>query len=451
MNADTVLIKPRTIITMDPARRIISGGAILIRGNLITNVFSSEDLRDATTRGATVINAETLVAIPGFVQTHIHLCQTLFRGLADDLELLDWLKLKIFPFEASHTPSSMHASTLAGLAELIRSGTTTIMDMGSIHHEDEIVRAVDESGMRAFVGKAMMDINELYPPLKESTRESIESTFHQAEQWHGSAGGRIRYAVAPRFVLSCTDALLKDAYALTRSFPGMLFHTHAAENRHELEAVRSRCSMDNVEFFESIGVLHPNTCLAHCIWLNSREVDLLAQRKAKVLHCPSSNLKLGSGIARIPELMARKITVSLGADGAPCNNSLDAFQEMRLAATIQKPVHGPTAMNAETVFALATLGGATALGIDGEAGSIEPGKNADIVLLDLNRVWNPSTTSEHLYSSIVYSATPENVRSVMINGRWVFRDGAHLTLDEAAVARTARNELHSLLERMPSQ
>ena len=451
MNPRTTLIKPKAIVTMDSARRVIKGGGILVTDDTITSVLTDDDIHGGFISTGDVLEANSLIAIPGFVQTHIHLCQTLFRGLADDLELLDWLKLKIFPYEAAHTASSMRVSALLGLGELIRSGTTTIMDMGSVDHEEEIVRAVDESGIRAFVGKAMMDVNGMYPALKESTTASLDSTLRQAERWHGMRGGRIRYAVAPRFVLSCSDALLKEAYALTRSFPGMLFHTHAAENRHELNAVRSRCGMDNVEFFESMGILQPNTCLAHCIWLNPNEVDLLAGRDAKVLHCPSSNLKLGSGVARIPELLARGIGVSLGADGAPCNNTLDAFQEMRLAALIQKPIHGPTVMDAETILRMATSEGARALGIGNETGSIEPGKKADIVLLDLDRVWNPCTTFENIYSSIVYSASPENVHSVMIDGAWVFSERMHRTIDEYSAVQASRGELQQLLERVPGQ
>ena len=443
------LIKVQSIVTMGHDRRIVRDGGIVIRDSTIEKVMTEEDIRSAGEFDGEVMNAGNLVAIPGFIQTHLHLCQTLFRGLADDLELLDWLKLRIFPFEAAHNEASMHASAMVGLAELIRSGTTTIMDMGSVNHEEEIVRAIDEAGVRAFVGKAMMDQNDLYPQLRESTKQSVSSTLRQAEQWHNSSSGRIRYAVAPRFVLSCTDELLKGAYEMTQSFPGMLFHTHAAENRHEMDAVRKRCKMDNVEFFESIGILHSNTCLAHCIWLNDREVGLLHDRDVKVAHCPSSNLKLGSGIARVPELRAKGITVSLGADGAPCNNTLNMFQEMRLAGLIQKPAHGPAAMDAASVFEMATLGGAHALGLGKETGSIEVDKSADIVLLDLDRPWNPSIDiPENIYSTIVYTGSPENVRSVMVDGRWLYRDGEYTTLDEEEVRRAASGELKKLNERV---
>ncbi len=441
------LIKVGTIVTMDHSRRVIHGGALVLSGNRIESVLTQGELSGMKDFDGEVADAGRLVAIPGFIQTHLHLCQTLFRGLADDLALLDWLQLKIFPFEAAHNERSMYASAMVGIAELIRSGTTTILDMGSIHHEEEVIRALDETGLRAFAGKAMMDVNDIYPKLKEPTRQSIDTTRRQAEQWHNSSNGRIHYAVAPRFILSCTDELLREAYELTKASPGILFHTHAAENRNEMDAVRKRCNMDNVEFFESIGILHSNTCLAHCIWLNDNEVGLLRDRKAKVAHCPSSNLKLGSGIARVPELLAQGIAVSLGADGAPCNNTLDMFEEMRLAALIQKPIHGPRAMNAQTLFEMATLGGAVALGLERETGSLEPGKKADIVLLDLERPWNPYEMSD-IYSSIVYTGSPENVQSVLVDGRWLYRNGEHQTLDASRVVTNAQHELRLLLQRV---
>jgi cytosine/adenosine deaminase-related metal-dependent hydrolase len=444
------LIKPSVIVSMNARREVIGNGAIIVNGNIIEAILDEAAVRSLQGFEGEVMNAPSLVAIPGFIQTHIHLCQTLFRGLADDLELLDWLQLRIMPFEYAHDAKSMYASAMIGIAELVRSGTTTIMDMGSMHHEEEVIRAVTETGMRAFVGKAMMDVNELYPKLQEPTNAAIVSTLNYAKHAHNTSNGRIRYAVAPRFVLSCTDELLHEAYDMTRDFPGMLFHTHAAENRHEMTAVRERCHMGNIEYFEHLDILHQNTCLAHCIWLNDREVNLLKTREAKVLHCPSSNLKLGSGIAHIPRFREQGITVSLGADGAPCNNTLDMFKEMRHAALIQKPIHGPTAMPAKEIFHMATLGGAEALGILDEVGSLEAGKKADIVLLDLNRIWNPTLPSDDdgLYSSIVYSGSAENVHSVMIDGRWVFRHHHHVGIDEEALAALARAHVRKLVERV---
>lgn len=398
-------------------------------------------------RGAAV-DARSLVAIPGFVQTHVHLCQTLFRGMADDLELLDWLRLRIFPFEAAHSAASMRASAMLGIMELIRSGTTTILDMGSVRHEEEVIRAIGELGLRAFVGKAMMDINDAYPALRESTEESLRSTRALADAWHNSYEGRVKYAVAPRFVLSCTNGLLSEAREMLDSFEGMLFHTHASENKGEVEAVRRRCRMENIEFLHHLGILSDRTCLAHCIHLSDREVTLLAETRTSVSHCPSSNLKLGSGIANIPLLQSRGVNVGLGADGAPCNNSLDMFREMRLASLLQKPFYGPTSMPAERVFRMATRDGAVSLGLEREIGSLEPGKKADIVLLSLDNLWDPAAAGDNAYSPIVYSATPENVDSVMIDGRWVYRGGEFPGLDPGALVAAARGECRELLGRL---
>jgi 5-methylthioadenosine/S-adenosylhomocysteine deaminase len=435
---------------MDSGRRVIEGGGILVNGNTIERVLTGQEIRQRESLNDDVVDARGLVAIPGFIQTHIHLCQTLFRGLADDLELLDWLRLRIFPYEAAHNGASMHASAMVGIAELLRSGTTTIMDMGSVHHEEEVIRAIEETGLRAFVGKSMIDENELYPRLKESRKDALSTTRAFAERWHGSSGDRIRYAVAPRFVLSCSDGLLREAYEMTSSFPGMLYHTHAAEHRGEMEAIRRRCGMDNVEFLDSLGILRANTCLAHCVWLNEHEIDLLAMRETKVMHCPSSNLKLGSGVARILALLERGITVSLGADGAPCNNTLNMFQEMRLAALIQNPLHGPGKLPALEVFAMGTLGGASTLGLEQEIGSLEEGKKADIVLLDISRLWNPSVDigSNDVYSTVVYSCSPANVHSVMVDGRWLMRNTTLNFLDEERLIYDAKEELRKLLGRV---
>jgi 5-methylthioadenosine/S-adenosylhomocysteine deaminase len=447
---NSLLVKAGCIVTMDPARRVIAGGAVRIEGNRIAAVLDAGELDGLPPFAGEVIDAPHATLIPGFIQTHLHLCQTLFRGLADDLPLLDWLRLRIFPLEAAHTAASTYASACAGLVELIGSGTTTIMDMGSIAHEEEIVRAIVESGMRAFVGKALMDINDPYPPLRESTAVALRSAEAEAKAWHGSAGGRILYAVAPRFILSCSDTLLCEAAALAGDVRGARFHTHAAENRAELDAVRRRCRMGNIEYFGHLGILGANTCLAHCIWLEDRELDLLAEQHCRVLHCPSSNLKLGSGVAPIPAMLQKGITVSLGSDGAPCNNMLDMFEEMRLAALLQKPLHGAAVMPAAEVFALATVGGAKTLDLFHEIGSIEPGKKADIVLLDLHRPWNPlfSGTSEDVYSAIVYTGRPANVESVLIDGAWVYRRGEFPQCDPERVAARAREELAGLLQRV---
>jgi 5-methylthioadenosine/S-adenosylhomocysteine deaminase len=443
------LIATRAAVCMDDAHTVLPDASLLVRDGRIAAVLTAAEAAGLQVPGVDRVDARTLVALPGFVHSHIHLCQTLFRGLADDLDLLDWLRLRIFPYEAAHTPASMRASALLGIAELIAGGTTTIMDMGSVHHEEEIVEAVSATGFRACVGKCLVDVNGLHPPLQERTQDALRSTEQQIALWHGSAGGRIRYAVAPRFVLSCTDGLLRDAQALAADTPGVLLHTHAAEHPREMEAVYARFGKGNIACLHDLGLLHPTTCLAHCIWMDDAEAGLLAERGVQVLHCPSSNLKLGSGIAQVPALLRRGVGVSLGADGAPCNNSLDMFTEMRLAALLQKPLHGPTTMTAGVVLEMATRGGARALGLEKDIGAIRPGMKADLQFLDTGLLQMPLLAESFaaIASAVVYSGSPACVRSVMVDGQWLYRDGRHLTLDAGSVRRTAAEELRRLLHR----
>ncbi|MFH2004216.1 MAG: 5'-deoxyadenosine deaminase [Bacteroidota bacterium] len=444
----TVVLVDKILTASKP--ELIKNAAIIIDGNRIIKIATGKELSKLKQSKAKIIDASNLVAIPGFVQTHIHLCQTLFRGMAEDLQLLDWLQKKIFPFEAAHNEKSIYYTAMIGIAELIRSGTTTILDMGSVNHHEEIIRAIGETGFRAFTGKAMMDINGAYKNLKENTKSAVNSSRDLAEKWHNSYNGRVKYAPAPRFILSCSDACLKEAYEMTKNFDGMLFHTHASENKGEIQAVRERCKMDNVEFLNHLGVLSKNSVLAHCIHLSENEIQIMKDTKANIAHCPSSNLKLGSGVANIPRYLEENISVSLGADGAPCNNNLDMFQEMRLAGLIQKPIHGPTAMPVKTIFEMATIGGAKALGLENEIGTIEVGKKADIVLLDLQSFWNPLIQDEasDLYSTIVYSANPSNVDSVMIDGKWVYKHKKFVKLDSEEITYSAKKELRKLLERI---
>ncbi len=429
---------------------LLKNAAIVIEGNRITKIATGKDVTKFKQLKAKIIDASDLVAIPGFVQTHIHLCQTLFRGLAEDLQLLDWLQKKIFPLEAAHNGKSIYSSAMLGIAELIRGGTTTILDMGSVNHHDQVIRAIGETGYRAFTGKALMDINGIYKKLKEDTKTAINSSRDLAEQWHNSFDGRVKYASAPRFVLSCSDKCMKEAYEMTKNFDDMLFHTHASENHSEIRAVRERCKMDNVEFLHHLGVLSKKSILAHCIHLNGNEIKIMKDTKTNIAHCPGSNLKLGSGIANIPHYLSEGISVSLGADGGPCNNNLDIFQEMRLAGLIQKPIHGPTTMPVKTIFEMATIGGARALGLENDIGSIEIGKKADLVLLDLQSIWNPlvQDEAENLYSTIVYSANPANVDSVMIDGTWVYRKKNFAKIDSQQIRKIAKSELQKLLNRV---
>lgn len=437
-----LVIKNGTVITMNPGRDILRTD-ILIENSVITKVgkLTRKDIEKAR-----VIDAYEKIVSPGFVQTHIHLCQALFRNLADDLELLDWLKLKIWPYEGAHSAQSVGLSARMGLSELIKCGTTTIMDMATVHHTDHIFEEIERSGIRALCGKAMMDDCDGAPKgLQESMAWSISESMRLKNDWHGRSNGRIQFAFAPRFVLSCSEKLLCEVRDIAAENQ-LLIHTHSSENRIELDAVIRRYGMPNVEYFHHIRLTGERLCLAHCIWLNAAELDILQETKTKVLHCPSSNLKLGSGIAPVPELLARGINVSLGADGAPCNNNLDIFQEMRLAALIQKPRLGPKSLTAEKVFEMATLQGARALGMEHQIGSIETGKKADIIIMNLENIH--SLPEENIYSRIIYSARSHDVKTVIVDGKVLMKDRELKTIDEQATLRSIRPQIKKLLARL---
>lgn len=442
------LIIPKHIVTANATDDFLTNSAIEITDGIITRIaqvdeFTMSDYDD------NVFRFPSLTLTPGFVQTHIHLCQVLFRGLADDLLLLDWLQQRIFPYEMNHSKESIRASAKLGVHELQTCGTTTLLDMGTINHQEIIFDELINSKMRGFAGKCLMDENELYPTFKEPTADSLKETYELAKSFYGSNNDRIKYAFAPRFVLSCSEELMKESYAMLKDFPGSLYETHASENKGEIEAVRTKHGMENIEYFNSIGVLGENTVLAHCIHVNDDERNLLKSTNTRVSHCPSANLKLGSGIAPIPKYIEENVSVSLGADGAPCNNNLSIFTEMRLAALIQKPLLGPTAMDAKTVFRLATIEGAKALHLEDEIGSIEIGKKADLVLLDLERANQPLLDApDNVYSAIVYSANKENVKDVMIEGEWVVRDGKSTLYDEKEIVEQGRDELKKLITRV---
>ena len=350
------------------------------------------------------------LVIPGLIQAHVHLCQTLFRGLADDLRLEDWLIRRIWPLEAAHTEATVYASALLG-------GTTAILDMETVRHTAAAFRALERIGIRATVGKCLMDAHPEGAPidLVESTDDALADAVALAQHWHGAAAGRLRVCFAPRFVPSCSGPLLRAASDLAERFDAQL-HTHAAETIVERETVLRTTGLEEIAYLDSVGIAGRRAALAHCVWIDAHEMDRLARQGTTVVHCPSSNLKLASGVAKIPELLAAGCRVAIGADGAPCNNRLDAFAEMRLAALIQKPRLGADALPAAQVLELATLGGARALGLEDEIGRIAPGRRADLVVLDLSQPHLHPFLGDPV-SLIVYSARASDVRDVFVDGR----------------------------------
>jgi 5-methylthioadenosine/S-adenosylhomocysteine deaminase len=437
--ATSILIKRGTIVTMDENDSIVRGDVLVREGRIAEIDEGINPEADET------IDARGCAVLPGFVQTHIHLCQTLFRGAADDLSLIDWLRKRVWPMEAAHTAESVRASAQLGIAELIKSGTTCALTMETVRYTEEVLRVVEESGFRATVGKCMMDKGDEVPAqLREQTRASIDESVGLIEQWNGRGEDRIRVCFAPRFAISCTKELLTEVAELARQH-GVMIHTHASENKKECEIVESESGQRNIAYLNSLGVSGSHVVLAHCIHLDMEEMELLTQTKTNVAHCPSSNLKLGSGLARVAEMLARKIPVSLGADGAACNNRLDMFTEMRTAALLQKLAHGPEILPAMRVLQMATIDGARAVGRGHEIGSIEIGKRADLIVVDLERL--QTTPAPDIVSALVYSAQPADVRTTIIDGQVLMRDGQLTTLVESSVIENSVREAKALRER----
>jgi len=355
--------------------------------------------------------------LPGLIQAHIHLCQTLFRGLADDLRLEDWLVRRIWPLEAAHTAETVYWSAMLGAAELALGGTTAILDMETVRYTGRAFEALERVGIRATAGKCLMDAHPEGAPfeLAESTDGALAEAETLAQRWHGAADGRLRVCFAPRFVPSCSGPLLRAASDLAERFDAQL-HTHAAETIVERETVLRTTGLEEIAYLDSVGIAGPRAALAHCVWIDGHETARLARQGTTVVHCPSSNLKLASGVAKIPELVAAGCQVAIGADGAPCNNRLDVFAEMRLAALIQKPRLGADALPAGQVLEFATIGGARALGLEHDIGSIAPGKRADLVVLDLRDPHLHPATGDPV-SLVVYAARASDVRDVFVDGR----------------------------------
>ncbi|MBX7218432.1 MAG: 5'-deoxyadenosine deaminase [Blastocatellia bacterium] len=427
-----------TLLTSGPRHQTLRAD-LYVTGRRISHIGTVPAEADTT------IDASGCVVIPGFVQSHIHLCQTLFRGAADDLELLDWLRLRIWPMEAAHTPDSLRASAQMAIGEMMRGGTTAALTMETVKHTEAALQVVEESGFRAVVGKCMMDKGAEVPAgLQEKTDASLTESVRLIETWHGRDEGRVRMCFAPRFAISCTDALLREVGKLAAA-RGVMVHTHASENRDEIAIVEGETGLRNIAYLDSVGITGAHVGLAHCIWVNDMEQDILAHTHTHVLHCPSSNLKLGSGIAPIVEMRKRGISVSIGADGAPCTNRLDAFTEMRSAALLQKMRLGSQHLTALEAFQMATWQGACAIGQADEIGSLEIGKRADLAVVNLNTLH--AAPHPDPVSALVYAAAASDVRDVLIDGRMVVQNSELKTLNEAEVLASVRREFAALTAR----
>lgn len=429
MQKGGLLIRGGMLLPMSERGRWYTADLRVVAGR-ITEVGKQLALRD----GEEELDVSGCFVVPGFVQTHVHVVQSLARHRADGLELLDWLSQRIWPYEAALTEEEVFDAARLGIAELLTGGTTCALDMGTTHSQNAIFTAAEQLGIRFTSGKCHMD-NGLGVParLQENTDASLSEAEALGQRWHGAAGGRLRYAVAPRFVLSCTPTLLAGVVTLADRH-GWLVHTHAAENSQETELVRHQTGKGNVSFLADLGIGGSRAVLAHCVHLDEEEFALVGEQRTGIAHCPGANLKLASGIADLPRFLAVGARVGLGADGPPCNNRLSVFHEMALAGTLHTLRHGAGAIDPWTVLELATWRGAEAMGLE-QVGRLEPGWAADLVVLD-STPWAMEPGGDPA-AAIVFGGGPEAVRHVVVNGDLVVRDRALVTGQADEIRRRA--------------
>jgi 5-methylthioadenosine/S-adenosylhomocysteine deaminase len=436
----SLLIRSGTILTMNDRFEIVEGDLSIKNGRIAAIAASIDDPHDR------VVDARGGYVLPGLIQTHIHLCQTLFRGYADDLPLMDWLRTRVWPMEAAHTADTLRAAARLAATELLSSGTTAVLTMETVHDTDVVFEEIAASGLRATIGKCMMDFDAQVPKrLQEETRASIDESVAIRKRWDGAADGRLHAAFAPRFAVSCSRELLESVASLSDADQALV-HTHASESRDEIAIVKTMSGgMANVEYLASLGLASPRLCAAHCVWVDEREQALLAAHDVRVMHCPGSNLKLGSGVAPVAEMRARGITVSLGADGAACNNRLDMFEEMRLAAVLQAMRQRPGVLAARDVLWMATRAGARTLALEHEIGSLEIGKKADVIVVDRDRPH--LAPGPEPYSTLVYAARGSDVRTTIVDGALLVDDFSPLQVDRGEIAALARRAARDLAAR----
>lgn len=432
------------------AARTVGRGDLLVRDGVLAAVGDCSAALAALPGGRAdeTFDAAGGWVLPGFVHGHLHLCQTLFRGLAPQSDLLRWLRESIWPLEHAHTAASVAASARLGLVELIAGGVTCVNDMGTVRHTEAVGEVLEASGIRAVFGKALMDAGEGVPKGMLETREAAMSgALALAKRFDGADGGRLRVSLAPRFILSCSPALWDDVAAASRE-RGMLVHTHLAENRNEGREVAAAVGATAAHFFAQRDVLSGRFVGAHGVWLEDDELAALQKADAALVHCPGSNLKLGSGLAHVRRWREAGVRCGLGSDGAACNDRLDTLHEMSLASGVSRVVDPAQPLDARDVLALATCDGARALGLADAVGSLEPGKQADVVVIDATGPHVAPNGAHDPYGAIVHAARASDVRLTMVAGRVLYVNDAWQTLDAERAIPDARAEVQGVLRRM---
>ncbi len=419
MNFDAV-IHNGTLVTVDDRMRIIENGWIGIHEGVIRAIESTAP-DSPPPRANMTIDAVGGIVMPGLVNTHTHLPMTLFRGLADDLPLIDWLDDHIFPAEARFiNPETVRWGTLLACAEMLLSGTTCCC--GGYFHEDAVARTVAETGLRALLAQGVIDFPA---PGVPDPAKNIDHARNYAQRWKGRSR-LITPSIFCHAPYTCSDGTLKAAKAAADDL-GLIFQVHVAETRFEREQSIEEKGLSPVAHLDRLGILDRRTVLAHCVWVDDADIATINRRGCAVAHCPESNMKLASGIAPVTRMRSAGVMVSLGTDGCASNNNLDLFGEMGTAAKLHKvATFDPTALNAASVLKMATIDGAHAIGLADHIGSLEIGKQADIIILDTRAPH--LTPMYHPESHIVYTAGGADVRHVLVAGRQVVRDRRLLTI-----------------------
>lgn len=428
-----ILLRDGYIITMDAQRRVFELGSVAIEGDRISAV--GKEVRE---RADVVIDASGKAVLPGIINAHTHLSMTLLRGVADDMPLMEWLENKIWPIERNLRGQDCCAGALLGCLEMIKSGTTCFADQ--YFFMKDVANAVEEAGIRGVLSYGIIERDD-----PERRKSELQAGEKLVKECHGTANGRILTMFGPHASYTCSPECLMQVKELAKKYK-VGIHTHISESRDEVERVTKKYGRRPVEHLDAIGFLGPEVLAAHCVWLTEQEISILREHGVKPVHSPVSNMKTASGVAPVPEMLAAGIPVALGTDGAASNNALDMFNEMKFAALLNK-VHklDPTAVPAQAVLEMATINGAIALGMQDEIGSLEVGKKADVLLVDLKK---PHFVPLHnVVSHLVYNAVGSDVDTVIVDGEILMRERKVLTVDEDKVLEEAQRASDNLLAR----
>lgn len=427
-NIDLIVCGGKALL-LDDQNTCMENAGIAIHASSIIDIAEKETILQKYT-ARKIINAEGSLVMPGFVNTHTHAAMTCFRGIADDLELMDWLNNYIFPAEAKNVnPHLAYWGSLLAAAEMIKSGTTTFCDMYIF--EEETARAAKEAGMRCLIGEVLFDFPS---PSCKTPEDGLAYTRRLAEKWQKDP--LINIIVEPHALYTCSPDLLVKAKKVADEY-GLMIGIHLLENKAELEQLRSKFGKSAVSFLEDIGYLNEKLLAFHCVYVSAEEMKLFAKYGCKVSHNPASNMKLANGVTPVTDMIEAGITVALGTDGCASNNTLDMIKEMSTAAKLHKvAMLDPTVMDAKTAVRMATINGAKALGMDRLTGSLEVGKKADLILIGLDKPHLTPIYNE--YSQLVYAAGGADVDCVVIDGKVVMEDRRLLTINEKDVMQEVR-------------